>query len=45
VAVRGNEQADQLAGDAVEHGIEWHAPVCPSDFLPLSNNAVGMLAK
>jgi ribonuclease HI len=26
-AVRGNERADQLAGDAVENGIEWHAPV------------------
>jgi hypothetical protein len=34
--VRGNERADQLAGDAVENGIEWHAPVRPSDFLPLS---------
>jgi hypothetical protein len=28
--VRDNERA------AVENGIEWHAPVCPSDFLPLS---------
>jgi hypothetical protein len=36
VGVRGNEQADQLAGDAVENGIEWHAPICPSDFLPMS---------
>jgi hypothetical protein len=34
--VRGNERADQLAGDAVENGIEWHAPVRPSDLLPLS---------
>jgi hypothetical protein len=32
VGVRGNEQADQLAGDAAEYGIEWHAPVRPSDF-------------
>jgi hypothetical protein len=36
VGVRGNKRADQLAGDAVENGIEWHAPVRPSDFLPLS---------
>jgi hypothetical protein len=34
--VRGNERADKLAGDAVENAIEWHAPVRPSDFLPLS---------
>jgi hypothetical protein len=33
--VRGNEQADQLAGDAVEN-VKWHAPIRPSDFLPLS---------
>jgi hypothetical protein len=36
VGVRGNERADQLTGDAVENGIEWHAPVGSSDFLPLS---------
>jgi hypothetical protein len=36
VGVSGNERADQLAGDAVENGIEWNAPVRPSDFLPLS---------
>jgi hypothetical protein len=36
VGVRCNERADQLAGDAVGNGIEWHAPVRPSDFLPLS---------
>jgi hypothetical protein len=36
VGVRGNDRAHQLAGDAVENGIEWHAPVRPSDFLPLS---------
>jgi hypothetical protein len=36
IPVRSNERADQLAGDAVENGIEWHAPVRPSDFLPLS---------
>jgi hypothetical protein len=36
VGERGNERADQLAGDAVENDIEWHAPVCPSDFLNLS---------
>jgi hypothetical protein len=35
VGVRGNKRADQ-AGDAVENGMEWHAPVRPSDFLPLS---------
>jgi ribonuclease HI len=34
--VRGNERAYQLAGDAVENGMEWHAPVQPSDFLSLS---------
>jgi hypothetical protein len=33
---KGNERPDQLAGDAVENGIEWHAHVRPSDFLPLS---------
>jgi hypothetical protein len=35
---RGNKRADQLAalaGDAVENAIKWHAPVRPSDFLPL----------
>jgi hypothetical protein len=31
VEVRGNERAD-----FVKNGIEWHAPVCPSDFLSLS---------
>jgi hypothetical protein len=36
VGVRGNERTDQLEGDALENGIEWHAPVWPSDFLPLS---------
>jgi hypothetical protein len=36
VGVRGNERTDQLAGDAVENGIEWHSPVRPSNFLPLS---------
>jgi hypothetical protein len=36
VAVRGNERTDQLVGDAVENGIEWHAPVRLSDFHPLS---------
>jgi hypothetical protein len=36
VEVRGNERTDQLAGDAVENGIDWHAPVRLSDFLPLS---------
>jgi ribonuclease HI len=36
VGIKGNERADQLKGDAVENGIEWHAPVHPSDFLPLS---------
>jgi hypothetical protein len=36
VGVRGNERAYQLAGDAVENGIEWHAPACPSDFSTLS---------
>jgi hypothetical protein len=35
VGVRGNEWADQLAGDAVENVIEWHALARPSDFLPL----------
>jgi hypothetical protein len=33
LGVRGNEQTDQLAGDALKNSIEWHAP---SDFLPLS---------
>jgi hypothetical protein len=36
VGVRGNERAGQLAGDAVANGIEWHAPVRSSDFLPMS---------
>jgi hypothetical protein len=36
VRVRGNKRANQLAGDAVENGIEWHAPVRPSDCLSLS---------
>jgi hypothetical protein len=36
VRERGNEQVDKLAGDAVENGIEWHAPVQPFGFLPLS---------
>jgi hypothetical protein len=36
VGVRGNERADQLASGAAENGIEWHAPVRPPDFLPLS---------
>jgi hypothetical protein len=36
VEVMGNEQADQLADDAVENGIEWYAPVRPSDFFLLS---------
>jgi hypothetical protein len=36
VGVRGNKRDAQLAGDAVENGIEWHALVRPSDFLPLS---------
>jgi hypothetical protein len=36
IPVKSNERADQLSGDAVENGIEWHAPVRPSDFLPLS---------
>jgi hypothetical protein len=36
VRVRGNERADQLAGDAVENGVEWHVPVRLSNFLPLS---------
>jgi hypothetical protein len=35
VGIRVNKRADQLAGDTVENGIEWHAPVRPSDFLPL----------
>jgi hypothetical protein len=33
---KGNKRADQLADDAVENGIEWHAPVRLSYFLPLS---------
>jgi ribonuclease HI len=36
VKVRGNKRADQLAGDVVENGMEWHAPVRPSDYLSLS---------
>jgi hypothetical protein len=36
VGVRGNERADLLAGDAVENGMELHAPARPSDVLPLS---------
>jgi hypothetical protein len=36
VRVKGNERPDQLVVDAVENGMEWHAPVCTSDFLPLS---------
>jgi hypothetical protein len=36
VGVRGNKRADQLAGDAVKNGIEWHAPVQSSVFLPFS---------
>jgi hypothetical protein len=36
VGVKRNERADQLAVDAVENGMEWHAPICPSDFLHLS---------
>jgi hypothetical protein len=35
VGVWCNERTDQLAGVAVKNGIEWHAPVRPSDFLPL----------
>jgi hypothetical protein len=46
VGVRGNERADQLAGDAVENGIKWHAPVRPSNFLPLFRvKVVGRLAE
>jgi hypothetical protein len=33
--VKGNKQADQLAGIAVKNDMEWHAPVRPSNFLPL----------
>jgi hypothetical protein len=29
---KGNERADHLAGDAMDNGIEWYAPVRPSDF-------------
>jgi hypothetical protein len=36
VGVRGNKRADRLACDTVKNGIEWHAPVCPSDFLHFS---------
>jgi hypothetical protein len=36
VRVTGNERADQLAGDTVENGIEWHVPARSSYFLPLS---------
>jgi predicted peroxiredoxin len=36
VGLRGNERAEQLAGDAMENGIECYAPVRPSVFLPLS---------
>jgi hypothetical protein len=36
VGVRSNERLDLWADDAVENGIEWHAPVRPSDFPPLS---------
>jgi hypothetical protein len=48
VGVKGNKRADQLTGDAVENGIEWHAPVRHSDFLPLSGllqNVVRRLAE
>jgi hypothetical protein len=40
VGVWGNKRADQLAGDAVEHGIKLHAPVRPSDFVPLAGLVV-----
>jgi hypothetical protein len=43
VEIRGKKRADQLAVDAVENGIEWHAPVRPPDFLP--GKAVGRLAE
>jgi hypothetical protein len=36
VGIRGNERTDQLAGNAVENDIEWHAPVRSFDFFPLS---------
>jgi hypothetical protein len=36
VEVKGNKRADQLAGDAVQNGIEWHAPVQSSVFIPFS---------
>jgi hypothetical protein len=36
VGVGDNKRADQLAGDAVENDIEWHACVRLSDFLPFS---------
>jgi ribonuclease HI len=35
VVVRGNVRADEFAGDAVEDGMEWHAPIHLSYFLPL----------
>jgi hypothetical protein len=34
--IEGHERADQLASNAVENGKEWHAPVRPFEFLPLS---------
>jgi hypothetical protein len=40
VGVWGNKRADQLASDAVEHGIELHARVRPSDFVPLAGMVV-----
>jgi hypothetical protein len=39
---KDNKRTDQLAGGAVENGIEWHALIRPSDFLPLSR--VNLLA-
>jgi hypothetical protein len=36
VGVMGNERADRLAGEAVQGGTEFAAPVRPSDFQPLS---------
>jgi hypothetical protein len=36
VGIRGNERADQLADDAVKNDLEWHPPVRPSEYLPLS---------
>jgi ribonuclease HI len=35
VGVRSNDRADQLAGDAVENGIEWHAYVLSFKFSPI----------